>query len=138
MTTDEVKTWLRSYRYLKAEIDRTEEEIAEWNARATRLTQSYSGMPSGSGSSDPIPNAVEKIISLESRLSVKVFELICVRDSIEKAIERLPDSSQRTLLRMKYIDGVRNWDKIGDAIGYTGRHARRVHGWALQNLKNVL
>lgn len=138
MTIDEVKAWLRSYRWLQAEIDRTEEEIEQWRARAARLTQSFSGMPPGSGSSDQIPNAVEKIAELEDQLRYKVTELVQTRKDIEAAIELVPDASQQTILRMKYINGVRDWNIIGDKVGYSDRHSRRVHGWALLSLKNVL
>ena len=138
MTTDEVKAWLRSYRLLKAEIDTLENEIAEWKSRAARLTQSYSGMPSGSGSTDQIPSTVERIMELEERLQHKADKLTQTRHDIENAVEMVPNSSHRTLLRKRYIDGERDWDAIGDTIGYTERHARRVHGWALQSLKNVL
>ena len=135
MTTDEVKAWLRSYRWLQAEIDRTEEEIEQWRARAERLTQSFSGMPPGSGSSDQIPNAVEKIAELEEQLQHKVTELVQTRKDIEAAIEQLPDKQQR-ILRYRYIDQL-TWEMVAVKVHYDYRWVIRIHGHALQQLSNL-
>lgn len=136
MTIDEVKAWLRSYRWLQAEIDRTEEEIEQWRARSARLTQSFSGMPSGSGSSDQIPNAVEKITELEEMLNRKIHSLTEKRIAIEKAIVSLPDK-QRLALHYYYIEGM-TWEEVREKLQHEDvRQVHRIHGAALLNLRKM-
>lgn len=136
MTTDEVKAWLRSYRLLKAEIDTLENEIAEWKSRAARLTQSYSGMPSGSGSADQIPSTVERIMELEEMLNKKVHRLTEKRIAIEKAIASLPDK-QRLALHHYYIEGM-TWEGVREKLQHEDvRQVHRIHGAALLNLRKM-
>lgn len=136
MTTEEVKTWLRSYRYLKSEAERLEEELAYWRSKAEKMTRELSGMPSGSGGGDKVPACVEKIWELERELNAKLSGMVEQRKEIERAIEALPDK-QKQLLRYRYIDGMK-WESIAGKIGNDSRHIRRLHGWALKSLKMSL
>ena len=135
MTTDEVKAWLRSYRLLKAEIDTLENEIAEWKSRAARLTQSYSGMPSGSGSADQIPSAVERIMELEEMFNRKVNALVEERHRIETAVALLTDK-HRHLIHYRYIDCM-TWEQVAVKMNLEYRWVLRVHGRALQELSKL-
>ncbi len=136
MTTDEVKVWLRSYRWLKGEIDTLESEIAEWKSRAARLTQSYSGMPSGSGNSAQIPSSVERIMELEEMLNRKVRHLTEKRIAIEKAVASLPDK-QRLALHHYYIEEM-TWEEVRGKLQYEDvRQVHRIHGAALLNLRKM-
>lgn len=132
MTTEEVKTWLRSYRYLKSEVERLEEELAEWRSKAEKMTRELSGMPSGSGGGDKVPACVEKIWELERELSAKLAGMVEQRKEIERAIEALPDK-QKQLMRYRYIDGMK-WEKVAVEMNMEYRWVLRIHGRALQEI----
>lgn len=132
MTTEEVKTWLRSYRYLKNEVERLEEELAEWRSKAEKMTRELSGMPSGSGGGDKVPACVEKIWELERKLSAKLSDMVEQRQAIERAIEALPDK-QKQLMHYRYIDGMK-WEKVAVEMNMEYRWVLRIHGRALQEI----
>lgn len=132
MTTEEVKTWLRSYRYLKSEVERLEEELAEWRSKAEKMTRELSGMPSGSGGGDKVPACVEKIWELERKLSAKLSDMVEQRQAIERAIEALPDN-QKQLMHYRYIDGMK-WEKVAVEMNMEYRWVLRIHGRALQEI----
>lgn len=132
MTTEEVKTWLRSYRYLKNEVERLEEELAEWRSKAEKMTRELSGMPSGSGGGDKVPACVEKIWELERELNTKLSDMVEQRQAIERAIEALPDK-QKQLMRYRYIDGMK-WEKVAVEMNMEYRWVLRIHGRALQEI----
>lgn len=136
MTTEEVKTWLRSYRYLKSEVERLEEELAEWRSKAEKMTRELSGMPSGSGGGDKVPACVEKIWELERKLEEQLKEVIGRRNEIEKAISSVPNETFQLLLRLKYIDGD-TWEKISVKMNYNYRWILYLHGRALQAISNT-
>lgn len=92
-------------------------------------------MSFSSGSSDQIPNAVEKIAELEEQLHCKVTELVQTRKDIEAAIEQLPDKQQR-ILRYRYIDQL-TWEMVAVKVHYDYRWGICIHGHALQQLSNL-
>lgn len=132
MTTEEVKTWLRSYRHLKSEAERLEEELAEWRSKAEKMTRELSGMPSGSGGGDKVPACVEKIWELERELNTKLSDMVEQRQAIERAIESLPDKKKQ-LMRYRYIDGMK-WEKVAVEMNMEYRWVLRIHGRALQEI----
>lgn len=132
MTTEEVKTWLRSYRYLKNEVERLEEELAEWRSKAEKMTRELSGMPSGSGGGDKVPACVEKIWELEREFNTKLSDMVEQRQAIERAIESLPNK-QKQLMRYRYIDGMK-WEKVAVEMNMEYRWVLRIHGRALQEI----
>lgn len=71
---------------------------------------------------------LEKLVKKEAQLL-----------AIERAIESLADPAERLVMRYRYIDG-RSWRRVCDqmqAKGYSERQVYRLHGWALEKLKEV-
>ena len=136
MTTEEVKTWLRSYRYLKSEAERLEEELAYWRSKAEKMTRELSGMPSGSGGGDKVPACVEKIWELERELSAKLAGMVEQRQAIERAIEALDNDLYKEILLGKYIYG-RSLSQLAKKMNYDYVYVRKSHGKALQKLKKA-
>ena len=54
--------------------------------------------------------------------------------SIEQAIETL-DSTERTLMRLRYIDGL-SWQAIALRISYSWQQTHRIHARALIKIKD--
>lgn len=122
--------WLRRYTRLDKEINRKCEELSRWKSRATKVTTSPSLAPGGTKEGNQIPDAVEKIIALESEIGADIDELLLARGEIEKAIKGLSSDTMRILMEYRYIDGL-NWEKIAEKMHYSRMQVYRIHGYAL-------
>lgn len=138
MTKDEkkdLKTWL--YRYIDAgvDIDSMHRELAEWVARAEKITQTISDMPRGTNglTTDDI---VVKTIDLQHAINAKVDEAIEIRAELDAAFTALDPPVLGQVMRYRYINGLA-WNEIAIAMNYTERHILRFHGSALKKLKDV-
>lgn len=72
---------------------------------------------------------------LKRRYELKVIELETEIDAIEAAIDSLP-AKHRTLCRLYYIEG-RTWAQVCGKMNYSWSQIHRIHGEALQRLKEV-
>lgn len=135
MTTEEVKVWLRSYRYLKGEAERLEEELLYWRSKSEKMTRAMSGMPSGSGGEDQVSGSVEKIMELENRLEDKLSRMVKQRNEIEKIIDSLPEQ-QKQILYARYISCL-TWDQVSQKMHFDYRWVLRLHKKALQAISKL-
>ncbi|MDD3230984.1 MAG: hypothetical protein PHE09_17485 [Oscillospiraceae bacterium] len=126
--------WLNRYRKLDKEVGRKCDELSHWRSRATKITPALTGMPGGGAAGDRIQDAVEKIVALEGEIDVEIDRLLQVRGEIEKAIKTVPDDTLRTLLELRYIDGL-TFEQIAVRMNYAFRHITRLHGKALHVLE---
>lgn len=60
--------------------------------------------------------------------------LIGERDAIEHAIETLSDSRQRTVLRLRYLDGLK-WEEVAERMCYCLQWVFKLHRKALEQLR---
>lgn len=109
------KDWLKFYKKLDREIDRECDELSMWKSRASKLTTTFSDMPRGGRSVDPLQESVERIIELENRINEHTDELIARRDSIVEAIDKIQDMDLQDVLKKRYIDG-KSWPQVCTAI----------------------
>ena len=69
------------------------------------------------------------------KLAEKEAQLVVV----EQALETLKDPAERLVMRHRYIDG-HSWTKVCALMrprGVSERQVYRLHGWALEKLKEV-
>lgn len=55
--------------------------------------------------------------------------------TVENFIDGLPTEAMRTVVSMRYMDGVKNWQLVADAIRMSVRQTQRIHGYALTLLE---
>ena len=75
----------------------------------------------------------------EALYLAKVEEKTAALLAIEAAIGSLDAPVERLLMRLRYIEG-RGWTSVCDVLrplGYSERQVYRLHGFALQKLKEV-
>ena len=128
------KERLRQYRALNRERqqirDRMEAlEAAMYYPKPQRLT----GMPSGHGGSDQMAAMVASHAELEEKYKQLLAELDAELLAIETAIETL-DPTARTLLRYRYIDGLK-WEEVCVRMNYSWNRTHAIHAEALKQLK---
>ena len=113
--------------YLKLEIENLKEEIKGLaEISSTELT----GMPHGSGVSNPTEQYFLKKEKLLERLNKKLEKYIDERENIENKIESIDDSEVRMIARYRFIDNL-IWEEIG-------RKMHRDRSVCYKNLKKYL
>ena len=95
--------------YLKLEIENLKEEIKGLaEISSTELT----GMPHGTGVSNPTEQYFLKKEKLLERLNKKLGRYIDERETIENKIEKIDDAEVRVIARLRFIDNL-IWEEIG-------------------------
>jgi hypothetical protein len=127
------KQYLERYKNLNREIDRMIDERATIMSRATKITPSYSEMPKGVDG-DKIQQAVDKLCELDGEINAKIDAYVDMREEIERTIKTVGDERIETVLRYRYIDGMK-WEQIAVKANYDYRWVLRLHGIGLQKVK---
>ena len=132
------KERLRQYQPLKREKDMLEEKLTEFESTMTsprlqKLDGMPHGQPQGGGLMDML---VEQHLALKNLYANKLRELNETLLDIETAIESLTDATERNLMRLRYIDGLK-WEEITLAIGYSWQQTHRIHARALEKLRTA-
>lgn len=103
-------------------------------------TQNITGMPHGSGLSDPTYQAVEQIITKwdnEIReMAEEVNRLIENKRAVDIALKTLQWNEYR-VIELHYIIGL-TLERVATEMSYTYKHVTRLHGWALEKIRKVV
>lgn len=132
----ETRTLLREYRNTLREIERIEDELAIWQARAEKCTTSFSTAPGGGSDGDKIQVAVEQMDAIREKLNARLFKLTEARDTAERIIKSVSDLRLRLILEYRYIDGL-TYEEIGLRMNYSFRQVFRLHKWALCEVEKM-
>lgn len=133
-SNDEKKKYLKSYLNMKKREAELEEEIEGLRSRYTGRAITYSDTPKGMNASDLSDYAAE-VDQLERRLRSMQQNAVRIYLQISDAIEKLEDIRERQVLRIRYLQGIKDWDIIGDKVGYSRVHTLRIHGSALMHFR---
>ena len=98
--------------YLKIDIESIKEEIKNL---PTISSPELTGMPHGTGVSNPIEKYFLKKEALMEKLNAKVEKYTEELMRIEGVIERIDDPEVRTIARMRFILNMK-WEDIGDKV----------------------
>jgi hypothetical protein len=129
MTNKEKKEYLLGYQRINQRVNCLLLEQQRWRELATRVSPNLSGMPRGGGGGGT-QGAISKIVDLETEINAEIDKLVEKRKKIESVICAVEDSTLRTLLEYRYING-KKWEEIALMMGYDYRWALRLHGRAL-------
>lgn len=95
--------------YLKLEIENLKEEI---KGLAEISSTEITGMPKGSGASNPVEQYFLKKDKLLERLNYKLEKYVDERENIENKLESIEDAEVRLIARYRFIDNL-IWEDIG-------------------------
>jgi hypothetical protein len=98
--------------YLKIDIENIKEEI---RSLPTISSPQLTGMPHGTGVSNPIESYVLKKEALIEKLNQKIEKYTDELIRIEGVIERIDDIEVRAIARMRFIQCMK-WEDIGEKI----------------------
>ena len=134
------KEYLQQYRHAVDRARAALEHLEELESIATRVTPLYGGECSGGqhqSGDEKMCNAVDKIIEAKNRVSDELETLEATDREIIGTIDKITDGTLHTLLYERYING-KTWEQIAVNLGYCWRQTIRLHGRALQEVKEIL
>ncbi|MBC2871191.1 sigma-70 family RNA polymerase sigma factor [Bittarella massiliensis] len=135
MATEEeqVKAFLRQYLECEREIEVRAEELARCRCLAVKTTGAIGGERVQGSRKNRLEETIERIVELEEALLEQVERLRGTKEAVDRAIAAVDSGEQRAVLQMRYLAG-KNWEETGDALGYSLRHAARLHNLAVKEL----
>lgn len=130
------KERLRNYQRIKDELVQIHRQVEEIEAALLHpKVQKLTGMPSAPSHGNATENMIAKHLELLEWYKYKEAELASEQLAIEQAIEDL-EQRERMLLRYRYIDGL-TWEQVCIAMGYEWAQTHRIHGKALEQLREM-
>lgn len=130
---DRKKAYLKRYHAAELAEKEIQEEIDDLRMNKMFPALIQDGMPHGSSAGDLSAYAAQ-LDELLIELKDQMEQRIRIRREITQKIEEMQDETEKTVLRMYYINGLK-WKEIADRMGYDIRNVTRVHGRALQHFK---
>jgi DNA-directed RNA polymerase specialized sigma24 family protein len=132
------KRFLRGYRALLVRRDSLLREIERRRESATGTTVRLKEINvQGGGASDRMAEDVARIVDDEASLGDALQEIAKRLREILQAIESVPDEMQKTVLTLRYIEGL-DWLPIAERIGYEISNTYIIHGRALVEINKWL
>ena len=118
--------------YLKKEIKEQQRRLAKLEETATNCSAQITGLPSGNGISDKTGNYAAQIADLKALLDSNLKKCFDELNRLNRYIQSVDDSQMRTILRLRYIQGL-TWQRIAFEIGeHDEQYPRRKHNAFLQ------
>lgn len=136
-------------RYLEAKRDelRIEQDIEQYRLSALPSAISYDGVGGGSAVPHGYETYAAKLSDLFEKATAQLERSHAVRRSIVNAIEALPNETERSVMKTRYLFldelringhitgyGLKHWDAIDKILFLSDGYASQVHGRALQHL----
>jgi len=132
------KTYLRRYRALVIQRDSLQRSIDAAYARATNITPRIKEINvQGSGAQDRMAEAVARIADETGRLKEAKKKVDAALGEILRAIEAVPDEMQKTVLMLRYVEGL-DWIGIQEEMKYERTQVFVIHGRALWHVRRWL
>lgn len=132
------KEFLKQYEYadrrakrLKAEYEREMQLID-----AIRSASDNDGMPHGNGISKPTEDKAIRLADKALAYQTAALEAIRIRQQVFDLIETIP-GEHGAVLYERYVN-LKTWDEVSQSVGYSVRQTFRIHGEALDMVKDVI
>ncbi len=144
MDINEIKQKLHSYRYIEFKIDAVNDRLnnlaslidVQRNVKSPIIT----GMPGSNGVSDPVGEAVEKIIDKYcheyARYENELDELFRQKHEIDDMIKLL-DSTEKQIVELKYFKKYKWW-MVAQTMNYCDKQCMRICNSAIKKIQRSL
>ena len=125
---------LSRYYYLTLEIKGLEDRIKEVSSTIVGSAK-LTGMPHGSGKSDPVNDKVELLIRLKNKLESRKNKSLKELEKIEDYISEIEDIEIRIIFTKRYIQ-FKRWDEIAKEMCMSESSVFRRHKEQLKRREN--
>ncbi|MCI9363231.1 MAG: hypothetical protein HFG17_03140 [Oscillospiraceae bacterium] len=115
--------YLNGYQDAEREGERTKQEFLFWKRRIQEISEETGN-----------PQAAQWEAYYCKMLQGRYRKCLQARLLVEKAILQASPGRERTLLRMRYIDGL-SMEACAERLGLCDRHLQRVHKQILESLQ---
>ena len=113
--------------WLNREIEEEKRKLAELEAAATGCTAKITGLPHVSGAHDKIGDLGILIAEQRDLIDLKVRQSVVEYNRLMRYIASVEDAQMRTILSLRYIDGL-SWQQVAFRIGESDeQYPRRKH-----------
>ncbi len=116
---------LRRMRILINRYPRACFNVDRARSRAMKCTSQLTGMPGGRSGGSTVAEGVETIMQAEEARDMIAAELAAMRAQLSPLVDALEDPLERTVMRMRYMDGV-SAREIAYRLSYVERWIFRV------------
>lgn len=131
------KEWLDRGRKLDEEINQLLQSQQEALTRATKTTCVSDGEKVQTSQSNTSESEFINYASYSDMIDKRIDELYAIKQEILAAVMKLEDGTLRTLLIARYIN-FHTWERIAYDMHYSYRQVCRLHGKALNKIKDVI
>lgn len=135
-TPDPAKVFLQQYRMLIRRRDSLQAAVEDARERATDITVKLKDSPVQGGGAvpDPMAENVVKAITEEQAIAQVQQQINARLADILAAIESVPSEAQKTVLTMRYVQGL-EWHDIQTRIHYERSQTLVLHGRGLRHIR---
>lgn len=132
------KAFLKRYRAMMQRRESLQRAIDEAYDRATSCTQRLKAVQvTSSGTGDRLAEDVIKIADSTEQLKEVIQGIDRELQDILRAIDSVGDEMQKTVLTLRYIEGL-DWLKISECTGYETANVYKLHGRGLWHVEKYL
>lgn len=134
----DVKATLSKVYYIDKEIQALTEirDSLEKDAVFLRAIDYSKDRVSSADSRGGVEDTAIRIADAQGRVTGKINELIEAKQRAMQIIEGLPEGPQKAVMYNRYIL-LKTWESIAVDLNYSYRHVLRLHGDALEILRNM-
>jgi len=130
MTKEELKEYIET----KREIKIIEEKIEFLESKKTSIkSMVIDDMPKPEPEHDRLGELLGEIEELIEQYNKKQLRLMKQQLEIEKCIDKLEDSIDRNIMRLRYLEGMK-WEKICVEVNYRWAQIHRHHKSILEKI----
>ena len=123
------KEYLQQYNHAKRRESALRDHITELRAMCEQLRTE-------DGHRVALDAAVAELVDTERKVQGEVTQLCRLESEIDSTVRRMPEP-YRTLLYERYING-KTWEQIAVGMNYSYRGVTKMHGRALQAVKECI
>lgn len=131
MTKEELKEYIET----KREIKIIEEKIEFLEEKKTSIkSMVIDDMPKPEPEHDRLGELLGEIEELIEQYNKKQLRLTKQQLEIEKCIDKLDNSKERNIMRLRYLEG-HKWEKVCVETNYSWENVHRIHRKILSKIK---
>lgn len=129
------KAFLSRYKYLCIQQESLQRSIQAAQDRALSCTVRLKPIHTqgGGGVYDRLAEDIAGKLDAEEQLALDLGEISKALADIRAAINSLQSEAQKTVLMLRYIEGL-DWQDVQEKIGYERAQTYIIHGRALRNV----
>ena len=136
MTNREKIDYLKQYKNLDKYINHLIEDAERLRTRAEKITPTLTGLPQGGDGENQRELAICKLVDLNNEIDEKINLYVDLGREIRGNIDSVPDVILRTILLLKYIEGL-TWEQIAVDLQYSWRNVHYLHSRALKEFNII-